>query len=371
MTDYKIYIEDNKNQFILLAYFKIPICTFYSLFQHTPVAMAVTYDTFDQVLHSLDHSILKNDKGEPADLIALCTGKISISALGQYGSTWEFVWGLLRDLPMGAWYPIVQFCEKRSSDNSYLYTTEQIVDLMATLSHPHIPFLRYVGFIEMADLFDGAMVFAPAATRAELRRFACSFLRYLNRYTSYALFYFDWKMMGENYTYDNTLPAAMPKTSASRIDKGQKIKISWSTLGFVAYAYLDTRNNPYLCTEFIQMLPFEALHIHVLVSGNMSYTWVPGVITGSVQGKQRLSDAPIGRIFFSQATGMKVMINHGHVSEDLEVPVLGDILPQYHGMSAQLESALWKSTYETKEVIMVRFELADDGLDDDTPKLKL
>jgi len=89
------------------------------------------------------------------------------------------------------WAPGIRLCSfaTSSSDDSYLYTIEQIVDLMATLSHPHIPFLRYVGFVEMADLFDGgAMVFAPAATRAELRRFACSFLRCLNRYTSYALF---------------------------------------------------------------------------------------------------------------------------------------------------------------------------------------
>lgn len=178
-------------------------------------------------------------------------------------------------------------------------------------------------------------------------------------------------MMGKKYTYNSTLSTAMPNTSVSRIDRGQKIKISWSALGFIAYAYLDTRNNPDLCAEFIQMLPFEALHIHVLVSGNMTYTWAPGVITAPVREKQRLCDAPIGRLFFSQATGMKVMINHGHVSDDLEVPVLGDILPQYHGMLAQLGSALWKSTYETKEVIMIRFELADDGVDGFATKLKL
>ena len=272
---------------------------------------------------------------------------------------------------MGAWYPIVQIYDKRSSNDSYLYTTEQIFGLMVTFSHPCVPFLRYVGFVEMADLFDAAMVFAPAATRAELRRFARSFLRYLNRYTSYALFYFDWKMMGEKYTYSNTLPAAMPDTSVSRIEQGQKIKISWSTLGCVAHAHLNTRNNPDLCAEFIQTLPFEALHIHVLVSGNMTYTWVPGVITASSLEKQRLCDAPIGRLFFSQATGMKVMIKYGHISEDLEVPVLGDILPQYHGMMAQLGRALWKKTYETKEAVMVRFELVDDRLDDDFPKLKL
>jgi hypothetical protein len=333
--------------------------------------MAVTHGSLDQVFHSLNDAILRNDKTEPADLKALRTGNIPIGVSNQYGSTWEFVWGLLRDFPMGAWYPIVQFCDKLSSDDSYLYTTEQIADLMMTLSNPYIPFLRYVGFAEMADLFDGAMIFAPAATRAELRRFARSFLHYLNRYTSYALFYFDWKIMGEKYTYNSTLPAAIPNTSTSRTETGQKIKISWSTLGFIAYAYLDTHNNPDLCAEFIQMLPFEALHVHVLVSGNMSYTWVPGVITASVPAKQRLCDAPIGRLFFSQATGMKMMINHGHVSEDLEVPVLGDVLPQYHGMLAQLGGALWKSTYETKEVIMVRSELADDGLNYETPKLRL
>jgi len=49
--------------------------------------MAVTYDTLDQVLHSLNDAILKYNKGEPADLIALRTGKIPIGAPGQYGFT--------------------------------------------------------------------------------------------------------------------------------------------------------------------------------------------------------------------------------------------------------------------------------------------
>lgn len=181
-------LETFQRHICLPAYFKIPICTFHNSFLHTLVTIAITYGSLDQVFHSLNQAILRNDKTEPADLKALRTGNIPIGVFNQYGSTWEFVWGLLRDFPMGAWYPIVQCCDKRSSGDSYLYTTEQIVDLMVTLSQPYIPFLRYVGFIEMAHLFDGAMVFAPAATRAELRRFACSFLRYLNWYTSYALF---------------------------------------------------------------------------------------------------------------------------------------------------------------------------------------
>lgn len=275
---------------------------------------------------------------------------------------------MLRDLPMGAWYPLVQFCDKSGSGENdlYLCTDEQIVDRISTLNQPYIPFLRYVGLIEMADIFHGTMMFASTATREELRRFARSFLRYLNRYTSYALFYFDWEALGERYTYNSLSASTTPNITPGcyiAIEKGQKIRITWDKLGFIVYGHLATRNNPDLCADFTQMLPFEVLHTHALVSGDLTYAWVPGVSIAPTLTRQRLCDASIGRLFFSQAAGMKVMLNHGHISENPEVAVLGDILPQYHGILADLGKALWTSTYRTKEPIMIRVELADEQHD--------
>lgn len=325
--------------------------------------MANKFNSLNEVLRSLDFAILRNDKDEPADLKALRTGRIPIGAGGQYGSTWEFVWGLLRDLPMGAWHPLVQFCDTGLGKSRRCLANEQIVDLMVALNKPYFPFLRYAGFTEMADLFDGAIKFAPTATRAELGLITRGFLRYLNRYTSYCLFYFDWKVLGDKYPYDTTLAAVAPNVDFSRrvrITSGQKIRMSWDKLGVVVYGYLATNENPVLCSDFIQCLPFEALHMHVMVSGKSTYAWAPIVTTAPAPVTERQCDAPVGRLRFSQATGMKLIVQYGTVTEDVETPVLGEIFPQYQRILTRVGDALWSSTYNTKEEIKVRVELADD-----------
>lgn len=162
--------------------------------------------TFASLLHTLHLAILRNDNQEPVDLHALRTGQISISVRGHFGTNWESAWDLLRKLPLGAWLPLVQLCEKtranscddgdashasNGSGEQYMYINGQILDLMATLNWPYLPLLRYVSFVEMGDLFDTAIVLGSTASRDELRRFAWGFLRYLNRYNAYAVLFFD------------------------------------------------------------------------------------------------------------------------------------------------------------------------------------
>lgn len=312
--------------------------------------------TLNDLVGALTLATLRNDKEEPADLKAIRMGQVPIGVGGQFFSTWEFAWGLLRDLPMGAWYPLVQFVD----DNNY--SDAQIVDMMKKLNGPYIPYMRYNGFIEMADFFDAAVALAKDANREDLRRLTHGFLRYFNRYTSWAIFYFDWKA-GKHHTYDTPFVAASPKLDLQRqvrITNGQKIKLSWEKLGITAYAYLATKENPALCEAFTKALPFEALHVHVLVSGASSYVWAPMVTTVDTPVMERQCDAPLGRLRFSKATGMKFIIQYGPVTEDVETPVLGEILPQYHSLLPRLGLNLWNSTYTTKEEINCKVELVEE-----------
>ena len=245
-----------------------------------------------------------------------------MGAGGQFFSTWEFAWGLLRDLPMGVWYPLVQFTDDKN------YSDAQIVDLMKKLNGPFIPYLCYNGFIEMANFFDATVELAKGANREDLRLLTHSFLRYFNWYTSWAIFHFDWEA-GKHHTYDAFLAIATPKVDLKRqvhITSGQKIKLSWKILGITAYAYLASKENPALCEAFAKALPFEALHVHALVSGTSSYVWAPMVTTVDTPVKERQCDAPIGRLCFSKATGMKLIVQYGPVTEDIQTPVLGEIL---------------------------------------------
>jgi len=72
--------------------------------------------------------------------------------------------------------------------------------------------------------------------------------------------------------------------------------------------------------------------------------------------KERQCDAPIGRIRYSQGTGNKIVIQYGEVTEDIETPVLGEILPQYHQQLAEVGRAVLTSTFETKELIFLHME---------------
>ena len=96
-----------------------------------------------------------------------------------------------------------------------------------------------------------------------------------------------------------------------------------------------------------------------MVSGASTYAWTPLVTTASAPVKERQCDAPTGRLRFSQATGMKFVMQYGIVTEDIETPVLGEVLPEYHDVLRDVGNALWDSTYHTKEEIKVRIELCD------------
>jgi hypothetical protein len=74
--------------------------------------------------------------------------------------------------------------------------------------------------------------------------------------------------------------------------------------------------------------------------------------------KERQCDAPIGRIRFSQGTGQKFIIQYGEVTEDIETPVLGEIPPEYRDQLADVGRAVLKSTFDNKEPIWLKVELA-------------
>lgn len=96
---------------------------------------------------------------------------------------------------------------------------------------------------------------------------------------------------------------------------------------------------------------------HAVVCGASMYAWAPVVSTSPVHVKERQCDAPVGRIRFSQGTGQKIIVQYGEVTEDIESPVLGEVLPQYAAMIVQVGAAVLKSTMETKEIIRLTMEL--------------
>lgn len=157
--------------------------------------------------------------------------------------------------------------------------------------------------------------------------------------------------------------ASEPEPDLSRrihIGSGRKIRISWEKLNLSVCAYLATNENRDLCAAFIEALPFETLHVHATISSASTDAWTPMVITAPAPTKERQCDDPIGRLRLSQATGMKLVIQYGKVTEDIEMPVLGEILPECRNIILSVGEALWNSTYHTKEEIKVKVELFEN-----------
>ena len=100
------------------------------------------------------------------------------------------------------------------------------------------------------------------------------------------------------------------------------------------------------------------LQDHAVVSGRSMYAWAPLVSVAPAPVTERICDAPAGRLRFSKATGMKLVVQYGPTTEPLTVPVLGTVGAGDLDILAKVGRAVWDSTYMTKEPIWLTVELA-------------
>lgn len=134
---------------------------------------------------------------------------------------------------------------------------------------------------------------------------------------------------------------------------GRLIDIKWPELDILVVAELADEENPELCEEFWQDLPFKVMQAHPVVSGESLYCWTPTISTAPVRVRQRIIDCPVGRMRYSQATGNKMSIQYGKGLEPLAQPVLGMVLPEYHHLLPVVGKAIWNNLFFGKEQIFV------------------
>lgn len=139
----------------------------------------------------------------------------------------------------------------------------------------------------------------------------------------------------------------------------RKIKLTWPELGFSAKMVLEDDQNKELCDDLWDNLPFQSVQEHGMVSGKIIYTWVPTVSFSPVRFSELHSEAPVGRVFYSQGTGNKVIINYGYVSEDCLAPVLGMIEEEFHDDIKEIGKIIWDNYFHEKEIYTVKFERSE------------
>ncbi len=317
----------------------------------------MTYRNLKEVVADVKAKTLAIRTQEPAEIYAFRTGTLDNKAgsYGQYFGTWDIAAGMMRDYSMYTYYPLVQIVENKD------IPLEQFQFILDSFDHPYSNYLRYSGFPDMGHLAFALRQHLPSAgNRAEAVDAIRAFCAYTNQLAAWSFHYFPWGQ-GKYFTYENPEEPAPSLTDLSRrvhIRDGRKIKLTWDPLGISVDAYLAVNENPELCADIIAALPFAVLQDHAVVTGESMYAWTPLISTAPIRVRERICDAPKGRIRFSQSTGQKFIVQYGPTTEDLAQPVLGEIVPEHADRLDEVGRSVWASTFDTKEQIWLKVELA-------------
>ncbi|KAF8736273.1 hypothetical protein AX14_000584 [Amanita brunnescens Koide BX004] len=253
---------------------------------------------------------------EPEEIRKLRTGSLDnkVGTNGQYFATWDFANGKLRDYSTYTWYPLLQLAEDPS------FSIEQLGRFALAL-RLHLP---------------------SATTREQFVLAVRTYYAYTNQLVAWSFHYFPWNL-GAQFIYQNPDHPATSLTDLSRrvhVREGRRIKLTWEPIGITADACLAINENRELCNDVIAALPFTVLQDHAVVSGESIYAWTPVVSTSKIQ-----------------TSGNKLIVQYGVVTEDIESPVLGEVVPEHVDRLTEVGRRVLQSTFETKELIWLKVEL--------------
>jgi hypothetical protein len=137
--------------------------------------------------------------------------------------------------------------------------------------------------------------------------------------------------------------------------KERRIMIEWPELNISVEAMLEDARNPELCEEIWRELPFECIQDHGVVTGQIIYCWTPVISIAPVKVAEKHTEAPVGRISFSQATGNKIIIKYGPCTEDIAAPVLAKVVDEDLEKLRVVGKQIWESTFYNKKLYRVIF----------------
>jgi hypothetical protein len=317
----------------------------------------MTFSSLSKLTEALNARTAALMTHEPEEIRRFRSGTLENKAgsYGQYFGTWEIAHGMVRDYSMYTMYPMLQLAENPKLD------CEQFHAVFEAFDPPYSNYLRYSGFPEMGE-FAAALrqLILRNQSREDLITAMRAYVGYTNRLAAWSFHYFPWGL-GQHFQYaepDVAPPDISDAKRRVRIKGGQPIRLTWQPLGISVKAVLASSENPELCEDLVRALPFTIIQDHAVVTGESMYAWTPVVSTAPIRVRERICDAPKGRLRYSQSTGQKIIVQYGPTTEDLAQPVLGEILGGDAEKLPEVGRQVWSSTYETKELIWLTVELA-------------
>jgi hypothetical protein len=134
----------------------------------------------------------------------------------------------------------------------------------------------------------------------------------------------------------------------------RSIEIEWRPFGITVVAELTDGPNRNLADLLWEMLPYNSLQNHALVSGEHLYHLVPSaeLIYTHAERKADRTKAPDGTLFLSQL--QHLAIKYGRLSEYIPAAPIGYVIPEHIALLREAGRACWDATYRTKEIVEVR-----------------
>ncbi len=313
-------------------------------------ARATDTSQISLLVAEIDAAVLAITTVEPEELRRLRTGQLGNQAgsYGQYFSTLDIAAGMLRDYAGYTLYPLVRLA--RSEDVS----DAQMRRLLMEFDPQYSNYLGYSGLTTLAGFAARLRACAPAASKAELAAGLAALNRYANRVNAWCHHHFPWSL-GQQFRYggedaDTAIPppAALPPPLSP---DDTLILMRWEPLGIEVRAALAVDQNPELCRDLLDTLPFTVLQEHAVVTGKSMFAWTPAMSTAPVHVREKINEAPLGRLRFSQGTGQKLIVQYGPTTEDLLAPVLGQVVAEDVDKLDAVGAAAWTSAFEDKQEI--------------------
>lgn len=133
----------------------------------------------------------------------------------------------------------------------------------------------------------------------------------------------------------------------------RKILLQWPELGLSAKAELADDLNPELCEEVWQALPVSSIISNAVVTDGSMYCWIPLLSFAPVHVKERIDQAPVGRLRYSQNTGNKIIVQYGDCNEDVYAAVLGKVCEEDLDVIRRVGEKAKEAIFMTKEVMHI------------------
>ena len=134
----------------------------------------------------------------------------------------------------------------------------------------------------------------------------------------------------------------------------RRILLEWPDLGLFAVAELADDKNKELCDDLWNALPIKSIMNNAVITDGSMYCWLPLLSFAPIHYKERIDQAPIGRLRYSQGTGNKLIVQYSECFEDVKGTVLGEVIPEHIDIIRKVGEKARDSIFMTKKELHVR-----------------